>query len=334
MEILGKNVGELIPGLSGNSEQTKEINETPEYIPPSDESKIDSQTDSAQSETKDANPYSDLLKDDFVKGFLDSYFSNDDSIESLLEGELHRVKNSRIDYNSMSDEEVVRAALRKEYPDLSGAALEKVINKHFSQFGDLSDFDEDDEDYASEKQIRDANLKREADKYRKQLIEEQSKFKRKNAEEIKSELTSKQEAMAKKQMEEIEKWEKMVTGDGFISNVLESGEIKVGKAENEFGFKVKDVDKFKKALTNDPDFFSLFSTGNEKNPVDFKRWAKVVAYALDPEGFESMLLVNGKNAGTGKILDELENPVKPNSPQASSPSTLAESLLGAISKRR
>lgn len=334
-------MSEVIPNLGSNDVNQAQSNE----LSASDN---DEQVDVNQAVVKDTedpdtvtkqdseqpDPYGDLLRDDFVKGFLDSYISGDDNVEKLLEQELDRVRGAKIDFESMSDEDVIRFSLKKEYPDLSQSALNKVVDKYFAQFGDLSNLDEDDEDYASEKQIRDVKIRRDAEKYRKALIEEQSKQKRRNIEDIRNEAISKQKQMQEKQMEELDKWEKMVTGHDFVSKVIDSGEMKVGKAESELGFKVKDMDKFKKALTNDPDFFNLFSTGDEKNPVDFKKWAKVVAYALDPDGFESLLLVSGKNAGTEKLLNELENPVKPNTPQVSSPSSLAESLLGAISKRR
>lgn len=341
MEILGKQLSEIVDLPNVERAKPEEVETTPiETQPENNEGSQEANPAQSEPETHkedqpvQSDPYSDLLKDDFVKGFLESFVSNDDNFEKLLEDELNRVRTSKIDFNTLPDEEIIRIALKKEYPDLSSSALEKVINKHLSQFGDLSDYDEEDEEYASEKQIRDANIKREADKYRKQLTEEQAKFKRRSADDIKAEVTSKQQAMQEQAQQEFEKWERMVTGNEFVSKVLESGEMKVGKADNELGFKVKDVDKFKKALTSDPEFFNLFSTGDKQNPVDLKKWAKVVAYALDPEGFESMLLVTGKNAGTGKILDELENPVKPNAPQASAPSSLAESLMGAISKRR
>lgn len=337
MEVLGKKIEDILPGLVKSApEETKE----PEGQPLQNETQSDGQEQGNVPEKEAVaevpqNPFGEVLQDEFVQKFLSAYTGEDDNIEELLQQELERVRMVKTDYNAMSDADVIRASLQKEWPELKGAAFERAVKKYFeSNFGEEVEVYDDDEETLSEKQVRDAQIRRKANELRKNLEAEQSKFKRKSAAETKAERESKATEAKKQAEDDFAAWEKMVTQDGFIAKALTEGEVKVGKADSELSYKVKDVDKFKKALVDDSSFFKVFATGDEKAPIDFKRWAKVVAYALDPEGFEALLYASGKNAATGKLLDELENPAKPDQIKPSSPSTLSQALLGAISKRR
>lgn len=338
MEIFGKNVADILPGLAQDAPPVEDKPQE-EQAPPQEEAPIE-QAQSApdeQAPTKEQapDPYKELLEDGFVQQFLGSYINNDDDIEGLLEQELQRVRLAKTDFTAMSDTDIIRSGLQKEWPELKGAAFEKAVKKFFdATFGEEVEVYEGDEDSASEKQVRDAQIRRKANEYRKQFQEEQSKSKRKTAQEIRAEKEAKDAEAQQKAQSDLEAWERMVKGNGFVSKALETGEVKVGKADQELSYKIKDKDKFASALTSDPDFFNLFATKDPKNPVDFTRWAKVVAYALDPEGFEALLYASGKNAATGKILDELENPAKPGEVKPSAPSSFAESLMGAIGKRK
>jgi hypothetical protein len=343
MEIFGKNVAELI-GLT-DKQGDAPVEQTPEQAPEQREETPqetggtllgkDGGESSGMTAQQAEDPFKALLEDGFVKQFLDSYVGNDENIEDLLQQELERVRLAKTDFSAMADTDIIRAGLKKEWPELQGAAFEKAVKKYFeATFGEEVETFEDDEDSVSEKQVRDAQIRRKANEYRKQFQEEQAKSKRKTAQEIKAEKEAKDAEARQKAQSEAEAWDKMVKGNGFVSKALESGEIKVGKADQELSYRIKDKDKFTAALTSDPDFFNLFATNDTKNPVDFQRWAKVVAYALDPEGFEALLYSSGKNAATGKIMDELENPAKPGEVRPSSPNSFAESLMGAINKKR
>lgn len=332
MKIFETNVGELIPGLPNEQPETPKdsdpkLDETPE------------QNEGAQ--PQEPTPQEPIQKDTpvydpIIQSLLDAYSGNAEiDIESLLQGELERVRLAKMDFISMPDEEVIRLQLKKEWPELSGKAFERAVNKYFnSQFGDEPYGDEDDEEYVSEKQIRDAQIRRQANEVRKALTEEQSKVKRKTPEELKSEYQAKALEAQKKADQELKAWEETVTGNSFVSKVLKAGEIEVGKPDQPVSYKVGDVDKYKAALTSDPAFFELFATGNKDNPIDLEKWAKVVAYAMNPSGFEALLHSSGKNIATGKILDELENPAKPGEVKPAQASSFADALMGAISKRR
>lgn len=343
MEIFGKNVAELLPGL---------VQETPapaeEQSPPQEESPQETAVPETEAGKEAApavqqrggvqvqGPYEEALQDPFIQGLLGSYLGQtEDDLESLLQGELERVRLAKMDFATLSDTDVIRMSLQKEWPELKGAAFERAVSKYFnSQFGEEVEGYEDDEDAASEKQIRDAQIRRKANEMRKNFSEEQSKVQRKTPAQIKAEREAAATEAQKQAEQERKAWEEMVTGDSFIGKALKTGEVEVGKADSGITYKVGDTNRYKEALTNDPAFFELFSTGDKQNPIDFKKWAKVVAYAMNPDGFEALLLSSGKNAATGKLLDELENPVKPGEVKPSQPSTFTDALLGAISKRR
>jgi len=332
MEVLGKKIEDILPGLVSNPPENKE-NETTDVVQPQEAAQ---QMEGANTEAQAPaqNPYGEILEDEFVQKFLDVYSAGDDAMEDLLQAELERVRIAKTNYNEMADADVIRASLQKEWPELKGAAFERAVKKYFdANFGEEIEVYDDDEESQSEKQVRDAQIRRKANELRKYLEAEQSKVKRKSAVETKAEKEARLAETKKKAEDDLVAWEKMVTGDAFVSKALAEGEVKVGKADSELAYRVKDVEQFKKALLDDNSFFKVFATGDEKSPIDLKRWAKVVAYALDPEGFESLIYASGKNAATGKLLDELENPAKPDAIKPSAPSTLSQALLGAISKR-
>ena len=335
MEVLGRKIEDILPGLVNNPPEKKE-GETPSTIETQTSGDPKEDTPKAEeTQVATSSPFGEILEDDFVQKFLSAYSGEEDGIEELLQSELDRVRIAKTDYVKMSDEDVIRASLQLEWPELKGAAFERAVKKYFdANFGEEIEVFDDDEETQSEKQVRDAQIRRKANELRKYLEAEQSKFKRKSAAETKAEKEARLAEARKKAEDDFATWEKMVTSDAFISKALAEGEVRVGKADSELGYRVKDLEKFKKALVDDNSFFTVFSTGDQKNPVDFKRWAKVVAYALDPEGFENLIYASGKNAATGKLLDELENPAKPDTIKPSSPSTLSQALLGAISKRR
>lgn len=334
MKIFEQNVGELIPGLPGEQSNTPQdsdpkLDQTPEQ---------NQDADAQPEEPKSQEPIQQDVPvyDPVIQSLLDAYSGNAEvDVESLLQSELERVRLTKMDFSSMQDEEVIRMQLKKEWPELSGNAFERAVSKYFnSQFGEEPEGDEDDEDYVSEKQIRDAQIRRRANEVRKALAEEQSKVKRKTPEELKAEYQAKQLEAQKKAEQDMKAWQEMVTGNSFVSKVLKAGEIEVGKPDQPVSYKVGDVEKYKAALTSDPAFFELFSTGDKNNPVDLEKWAKVVAYAMNPSGFEALLHSSGKNLATGKLLDELENPAKPGEVKPAQASSFADALMGAISKRR
>lgn len=333
MEVLGKKIEDILPGLAKSAPVEEKV-ETPQDALKS-EAIAEAGSPVDQAPAIPASPYGEILEDEFVQKFLTAYSGEEDTLEELLQQELERVRLVKTDFKAMSDTDVIRESLRQEWPELQGAAFERAVKKYFdANFGEEIEVYEGDEETLSEKQVRDAQIRRKANELRNNLEAAVSKVKRKSAAETKAEKEARLEQARKKAEDDFATWEKMVTQDTFISKSLSDGEVRVGKADSELAYKVKDVEKFKKALVDDGSFFKVFATGDEKNPVDFKRWAKVVAYALDPEGFEALLYSSGKNAATGKLLDELENPAKPDAIKPSSPSTLSQALLGALSNRR
>lgn len=333
MEVLGKKIEDILPGLVKSAPVEEKV-EAPQEAPKS-EAPVEVGSPVDQTPVASANPYGEILEDEFVQKLLTAYSGEEDTLEELLQQELERVRLVKTDFKAMSDADVIRESLRQEWPELKGAAFERAVKKYFdANFGEEIEVYDGDEETLSEKQVRDAQIRRKANELRNNLEAAVSKVKRKSAAETKAEKEAKLEQARKKAQDDFAAWEKMVTQDTFISKSLSDGEVRVGKADSELAYKVKDMEKFKKALVDDGSFFTVFATGDEKSPVDFKRWAKVVAYALDPEGFEALLYSSGKNAATGKLLDELENPAKPDAIKPSSPSTLSQALLGALSNRR
>jgi hypothetical protein len=273
-----------------------------------------------------------LLADETFKSLAQSFLAGDeDAVLSVMSEQVGRLKELRTDYKSMDADSVIRAKVQKEYPDLYGRALEKAIERyHAANFGEAPDPDSDDDGDIS---LYNSTKNRHAQKLRAELLAEQEKLRSKSIDHLKLEV----EEHLSKQKQEQEKaqkaWEAQLMGNQVIASAIKDGSINVGKPDKPVLFKLPDQERFKKAVAEDAEFFSLFATGDKEKPVDLSRWARVVAFALDPEGYDAAILAAGSSSGKEAIMDELINPAKPNPTSPPSPSTLGDAILSAIRKR-
>lgn len=251
------------------------------------------------------------FKDEYIEGLvttlIDKYEKGED-IRQIL-------KSVSADYNSVADEEIIRMDIESSNPGLSKGAIDKLVNKKLASIYSVDD--EDDEDEMS---IRNQLIKQEADRIRQKKAEEQNALI--SANKLSPEEAKKREQEAIKQ--QVEQWTDMVYSDPDLSQVLKTGKMQV----EEFAYQVNPEEMVKAMVV--PGFFeNLFKSSDEK--MDLKKWARVVAYALNPDAYDRFLLSSGKTVGTGKLLDRLENPSKGNiKPQGTSESSLVEALKTAI----
>lgn len=251
------------------------------------------------------------FKDEYIEGLvttlIDKYEKGED-IRQIL-------KSVSADYNSVADEEIIRMDIESSNPGLSKGAIDKLVNKKLASIYSVDD--EDDEDEMS---IRNQLIKQEADRIRQKKAEEQNALI--SANKLSPEEAKKREQEAIKQ--QVEQWTDMVYSDPDLSQVLKTGKMQV----EEFAYQVNPEEMVKAMVV--PGFFeNLFKSSDEK--MDLKKWARVVAYALNPDAYDRFLLSSGKTVGTGKLLDRLENPSKGSiKPQGTSESSLAEALKVAI----
>ena len=73
---------------------------------------------------------------------------------------------------------------------------------------------------------------------------------------------------------------------------------------------------------------------NDKGDVDFDKWYRVLAYATDPEVYDSSLISHGQELGQEKVVADLKNPTAPtkSSRDYKTPESPFSGLFGALSR--
>jgi len=272
-----------------------------------------------------------LMQDEFYKSLTSAYVAGDtDQVEAIMADRINRIREVKKDYTTMGADELIRAKVQKEYPDLSGVALNKAVERYYTaNFGEVPD-EEEEADY----QYYQATVKRHTQKLRDEFKAEQEKLGTKSLEQIKQEFEALSKERESAAVQAQKEWERQVTSVPKIAEVLKDGVIKIGKPEAPVNFKVDNTEKYKAAVVADQEFFNLFSTGDKENPIDLAKWARVVAYAMNPEGFEAALLAAGSSSAKENILDELTNPTKQQPAPAASPSTLFDAMMASIQNKK
>lgn len=262
-------------------------------------------------DTKVDNPAYNF-KDDFIKGVVDFYEKTGD-ITPYLQAKL-------VDFNGMSDEDIMRRELRDQYPEVSDKAFEKLYKQQvvdkFKLDADL--FEEDDTELGKEL------LKSEASKLRTKYQEWQSGFKApepaadNSAEEMKQHL---------------EQFAKTVGENDITRSILNDKRIAIKTADGEFAFEVADPNALVDMTIDNQKFFGQFVAGEGK--LDYEKWYKTTAYAQNQELFEKSLINYGKTLGREEITKEIKNPS--NNPIGDVPTEgsgdFASGLLSAFAAR-
>ncbi len=196
------------------------------------------------------------------------------------------------DYSTLSPEEVLRIDLKKQYPQLSSERLDRLFTKQvlekFMQIEGV--FEEEDVALGSEL------MKAEADKVRARLISEQQSY---------LQPVTRVEDKSKEQEEIKNKWSSYVTESQFVKDLSESKRVAIKIGDDELSVSVNPEELVAQTI-QDEKFFSKFF--DEKGQLDWQKWAKVVAYANDMEGYEQTLVNHGKAVGSKSVIEgDLKN---------------------------
>ncbi len=224
------------------------------------------------------------LKDEFIKGVVESY-NNTGDLNKYLEV-------ATVDWEAMEPEAVMRYDLKQKYPNISSKAFEtifkrEVLNKYQVDEGEFSE-----DDVAAGKEVMGFDAQEIKAKYIKQQ----------------KELTPPDQS--KEQQAKVQEMLNYIEEHAETKSLKESSLVKVsysdGKGnEDTINFNVNPESVL--SMTNDPaEFLNSFVT--DKGETDLSKWYKVVSYALDPEAFEKSLINYGKTIGTESVVDEIKNP--------------------------
>jgi hypothetical protein len=229
------------------------------------------------------------FKDDFIKGVVEFYEKTGD-ITPYLQAKL-------VDFNQMSDEEIMRRSLREQYPDVSEKAFDRlykqqVIDKYKL---DPDEYGEDDFELGIEL------LKSEASKSRQKYVDWQNGFK---APEPSNDSSQEQEQIAAR--EALQKFEQSVKSNDLTKSILENKRLAIKVGDDEFNYEIPEPDAIVDMTVDNDKFFSQFAAG--EGQVDFSKWYKTAAYSQNPELFEKALINYGKTLGRSEVTKEIKNP--------------------------
>lgn len=222
-------------------------------------------------------------KDDFIREAVEFYEKTGDLTPYL--------QAKTVDFNKMSDEEILRRNLREQYSDLTDKAFDRLYQKEVVDKYklDADEYGEDDSELGREL------LKAEASKVRNQYIEWQNKFKAPDPEVDNSQVE-----------EALKKFEDDVRNNPMTQSILQNKKISLKIGDSEFNYEIPNADSLLTMTLDNDKFFSQFA-GQEGN-VDYARWYKTAAYSQNPELFEKALVNFGKTIGREEVTRELKNP--------------------------
>lgn len=258
----------------------------------------------------------ELADDEFVAKLL-TYRRENGNLTPFIEA-------ATKDWNNVSHLELLRDDLKRQYPNLSNDKFEKLAKAEIDKRFIL-------EEGADEEEVELANirLETEAEKVRQKRKEEQKLFldSVKPVDRTQAQQQAEQERILAEQ-KEFEKFKNLV--DFNPSNIKLQSEKKIvlGEKENSFNYTVN-PESIKEKTFDTNKFYNLFwGNQNGTQTFDADRWNRVVAYAENPQTFESALINHGISLGQKEIVDkELVNvPPKHNQQQPVSAKTLAKAF--------
>ena len=225
------------------------------------------------------------FKDDFIKKAVE-YYETYGTLQPFLEA-------TSVNYDAMSDVELLKLKFDKENSDLSEKARARLFERELEKYN-LDSYDED------EAEVGNALLQRDANKLRKSFKDEQSQFVQSiqpvSREEQAPQLTPEQIAA------EQEASRKIV--EKGISGVVKNNLIKIDAGGENLNYQIADTNKVVDYALDSNKFLSSFA---KDGAIDWDKWTKVVAFAENPTLFVSELIKHGKSLGRKAMETELKN---------------------------
>jgi hypothetical protein len=225
------------------------------------------------------------FKDDFIKGLVEYYEKTGDVTPYL--------QAKTVDFQKLSDEEIMRRNLREQYPDISDKAFDRlyktqVVDKYKI---DADEWGEEDSELGREL------LKAEASKLRNSYAEWQKNF------------TAPEPVASNDEQESIEllqKFEQEVKSHQATKSLLDGKKITIKTQDGEFNYELPEANRVLDMTINNDLFFTQFA--NDNGQLDYDRWYKTAAYSQNPELFERALINFGKTLGRTEVTKEIKNP--------------------------
>lgn len=242
-------------------------------------------TEPAKTEPAKTEPPTYNFKDDFIKQVVDFYEKTGD-LTPYLQAKL-------VDFEGMTDEQIMRRDLREAYPDVSDKAFEKlfkqqVVDKYKL---DADTYEEDDIELGKEL------LKSEAAKIRAKYQEWQKGF---QAPEPEPDNSAEESARLLKEFEDT------VRSNEATKSIMNDKRIAIKTGDGEFNYELQDPNALLDMTLDNEKFFGQFA--NQDGQIDYNKWYMTSAFSQDPEGFVKAIGNYFKGLGREEITKEIKNP--------------------------
>lgn len=264
---------------------------------------LKAQLEQSQSAQPQAEEY-----DEFLQGLIDYYKSTGD-VTPYLEAK-------SVDYTSMSDLDIVRYDMRKQYPEMSDKNFERLFDREVIQKYQLDSnrYGEDEIELGQEL------LKTEAARKRNELVENQKKF-------ALPEREDNSEQMQAEAQQAREQWIESVQSHPTTKELLDNQRVIIEYNGKPFAYEVDNTDAVVEMTIDNTKFFQLFQS--EDGQIDYDKWYRVLNYASNPGVFERSLINHGKTLGGKEVVKEIKNPSRPQRGSSSSTGDSNEDFLRA-----
>ncbi len=250
----------------------------------------------------------ELLKKAGVSEFaieIDEHISKGGSAEDYISAK-------SIDYNKVSDEDLVKSDLRKEYPGFSAEDIDELF---LAKYKDIDSTDDTDPD----RKRAELQLRADAFKARQSKIQEQQKFKIPE-----TPILQKDEAYEQwKQEQESQSKLKELGNNWFLQheatkslNESKRVTIDLGEGVEPFNFDVDRPDLLTKAMIDDGETYHKLTTTKTGEP-DVKKQQLVNLFTYNPQQFIKDIFRYGVQMGERKPVVEGQNASKPQAKVAS-----------------
>ena len=250
----------------------------------------------------------ELLKKAGVSEFaieIDEHISKGGSAEDYISAK-------SIDYNKVSDEDLVKSDLRKEYPGFSAEDIDELF---LAKYKDIDSTDATDPD----RKRAELQLRADAFKARQSKIQEQQKFKIPE-----TPILQKDEAYEQwKQEQESQSKLKELGNNWFLQheatkslNESKRVTIDLGEGVEPFNFDVDRPDLLTKAMIDDGETYHKLTTTKTGEP-DVKKQQLVNLFTYNPQQFIKDIFRYGVQMGERKPVVEGQNASKPQAKVAS-----------------
>lgn len=258
-------------GDSGENNDSQNINEE------------NSQEETSNQESE-AAPKSYEFKDDYIKKAVE-YYEQYGTLTPYLEA-------ASANYDALNDLDILKLKFDKDNSDLSAKAREKLFQKELEKYNLDEYADEDD------REVGQALLKRDANKLRTTLKDEQQQFinsiqpQQEQIQQISNEEIAKQRAESLKMIQ------------SGVKSAVNGNLLRIESNGEGINYQISDVNKVIEYAAEPEKFLSSFA---KDGGVDWKTWTMLVALKDNPEQFVGELIKHGKSLGRKAMEAELKN---------------------------